>query len=159
MLVMQSPTQAQMMVENAQILCVDGTHGLTGYGYHLLSIVVVDRHGHGLVCAWALASRENKYIWQLIGESLRPPTKEIAPQVLMSDDKNSAWNGLTRVWPSLKHKLLCHWHLKRNVRKKCMAYDKPCRSKRTEGETTPSPSQTTAKDPDDKVWYGSVTWR
>ena len=60
LLVMQSPEQANMMQENAQILCVDGTHGLTGYGYHLRSIVVVDKHGHGLVCAWALASRENK---------------------------------------------------------------------------------------------------
>ena len=159
LLVMQSRAQAEMMVENAQILCVDGTHGLTGYGYHLLSIVVVDRHGHGLVCAWALASRENKYIWQLIGESLRPPTKEIEPQVLMSDDKNSAWNGLTRVWPSLKHKLLCHWHLKRNVRKKCMAYEKPCGSKRTESQRTRSPSQITAEDPDDKVGNDLVTWR
>ena len=54
LLVMQSPAQAHMMVENATILCVDGTHGLTGYGYHLLSIVVVDKHGHGLVCAWGL---------------------------------------------------------------------------------------------------------
>ena len=131
LLVMQSRAQANMMVENAQILCVDGTHGLTGYGYHLLSIVVVDKHGHGLVCAWALASRENGAIWQLMGQSLRSITKEIQPQVLMSDDKNSAWNGLTRVWPSLKHKLLCHWHLKRNVRKKCMAYDKPRSEKRT----------------------------
>ena len=62
LLVMQSPAQASMMVENAKILCVDGTHGLTGYGYQLLSIVVVDKYGHGLVCAWGLASRENKYM-------------------------------------------------------------------------------------------------
>lgn len=108
LLVMQSPAQENMMIENSKILCVDGTHGLTGYGYQLLSIVVVDKNGHGLVCAWALASRENKYIWNLMGASLRPGTKEIEPEVLMSDDKNSAWNGLTRVWPSLKHKLLCH---------------------------------------------------
>ena len=146
LLVMQSPEQANMMVENAQILCVDGTHGLTGYGYHLLSIVVVDKHGHGLVCAWALASRENKSIWQLVGESLRPVTKEIEPQVLMSDDKNSAWNGLTCVWPSLKHKLLCHWHLKRNVRKRCMAYDKPCLPKKKR-KTKTSSKTTRKKDP------------
>ena len=150
LLVMQSPAQANMMVENARILCVDGTHGLTGYGYELLSIVVVDKFGHGLVCAWGLASRENKVIWQLIGESLRPPTKEIEPEVLMSDDKNSAWNGLIRVWPSLKHKLLCHWHLKRNVRKRCMAYDKPPKSKKKKNK---SPSQTShqVEEPTAKV--------
>ena len=61
----------------------------------------------------------------------------------MSDDKNSAWNGLTRVWPSLKHKLLCHWHLKKNVRKRCMSYEKlgtqkPSeKSKRSRSKTTP----------------------
>ena len=37
----------------------------------------------------------------------------------MSDDSNSAWNGLTKVWPSLKHKLLCHWHVMKNVRERC----------------------------------------
>ena len=105
--------------------------------------MVVDKNGHGLVCAWALASRENKYIWNLMGASLRPGTKEIEPEVLMSDDKNSAWNGLTRVWPSLKHKLLCHWHLKKNVRKRCMSYEKlrtkkPSeKSKRSRSKTTP----------------------
>ena len=26
------------------------------------------------------------------------------------------WNGLTQVWSSLKHKLLCHFHVRNNVR-------------------------------------------
>ena len=47
-------------------------------------------------------------------------------QVLMSDDANSAWNGLKHVWlSSLQNKLLCHWHLKRAVRKHCMACSIP----------------------------------
>ena len=124
LLVMQSPAQAKMMSENSRVLCVDGTHGLTGYGYYLLSIVVVDKHGQGLVCAWGLSSRENHRIWQLTAHSLRPVARQITPEVLMSDDTNSAWNGLIRVWPSLKHKLLCHWHLKKNVRKRCMLYER-----------------------------------
>ena len=44
----------------------------------------------------------------------------------MSDDANSAWNGLKHVWlSSLQNKLLCHWHLKRAVRKHCMACSIP----------------------------------
>ena len=40
----------------------------------------------------------------------------------MADDSNSAWNGLRRVWSSLKHKLLCHWHLKKAVREHCCGH-------------------------------------
>ena len=48
LLVMQSPAQVNMMVETLRKLCDDGTRtdGLTGYGYHLLSM---DKYGHGLV--------------------------------------------------------------------------------------------------------------
>jgi len=122
---MQSPEQAEMLASNQQIICVDGTHGLTVYDYVLLSMVAVDKYGHGLVVATAIASRENGLIWHLFGESLRSSAKGIRPRVLMSDDTNSAYNGLKIVWPTIEHKLLCHWHLKRNVRKKCMAYATP----------------------------------
>ena len=125
LLVMQSPDQASMMVENPRILCCDATHGLTAYDYKLLSMLVVDRHGHGLVCAWAIGSRENHRFWQLFAESLFPRVKCILVQVLMTDDTNSAYNGLTRVWKSIEHKLLCHWHVKKNVRQQCMACTKP----------------------------------
>ena len=51
LLVMQSPDQASMLASNPRILCVDATHGLTAYNYYLLSIVAVDKHGHGLSVA------------------------------------------------------------------------------------------------------------
>ena len=43
---------------------------------------------------------------------------------MMSDDSNSAWNGLSRVWTTLKHKLLCHWHLKKSVKEHCCGHIK-----------------------------------
>ena len=49
-----------MLIENPRILCVDATHGVTGYDYYLLSIAVIDINGSALLCAWALASRENR---------------------------------------------------------------------------------------------------
>ena len=127
LIVLQSSDQAQMMTENPRILCVDATHGLTGYDYYLLSIAVIDSNGSALLCGWALASRENHLIWEIFARSLLPATKGIHAEVLMSDDANCAYNGLIRVWPSIKHKLLCHWHVKRSVRKRCMACEIPTR--------------------------------
>ena len=125
LIVMQSPDQAKMLVENPRIVCADATHGVTGYDYYLLSIVAIDKFGHGLVCGWAISSRENQRIWNLFVNNLLPDAKNIKPEVLMTDDANSAYNGMIPMWPSLRHKLLCHWHLKNNVRKRCMACKVP----------------------------------
>ena len=59
LLVMQTPEQAEMMSTNQRIICVDATHGLTDYDYYLMSLLVVDKYGHGLVCATCIGSREN----------------------------------------------------------------------------------------------------
>lgn len=120
LLVIQTPAQAMMMADNPRIIFVDATHGLTAYGYQVMSVVVVDRFGNGLVVAFAITSRENEETWFLFGKSLRQPSLSCCVEVMMSDDTNSAWNGMTRVWRTLKHKLLCHWHLKKNVRERCV---------------------------------------
>ena len=68
-------------------------------------------------------------IWKLFGKSLRPAALQSQPQVIMSDDTNSAYNGLKLVWASLTHKLLCLWHVMRNVKKKCLACQGPSQTK------------------------------
>ena len=117
---MQSEQQSCMLAANPRTLCVDATHGCTGYGYYLLSILVITKYGHGLPVGWAIASRENGYVWYLFSKSLRQESVNAKPEVMMADDSNSAWNGLRRTWNTLKHKLLCHWHLKKNVRAHCV---------------------------------------
>ena len=74
----------------------------------------------GLCGAWAISSRENSFVWNLFVESLRPEAKNINPEVFMSDDDNAAWNGIRlKTFTSLKHKLLCWWHIDQNVQKHC----------------------------------------
>ena len=51
-----------MLTENPRTLCVDATHGVTGYGYYLLTILVIDKRGSGLLVAWDFTSRENDYV-------------------------------------------------------------------------------------------------
>ena len=62
LLVMQTTQQALILVENPRTLCVDATHGVTGYGYYLVTIPVIDKQGSGLSVAWAITSRENGYV-------------------------------------------------------------------------------------------------
>ena len=114
-----SPCAEPIIPAKQRILFVDGTHGLTAYGYQVLTIMVVDRNGNGLAVGWSIASRENHKTWELTARSLRRESLDCEPEVMMSDDTNSAWNGLTRVWKTLKHKLLCHWHVGNNVKAHC----------------------------------------
>lgn len=118
-LVLQSETQAEIHKENPRILCADSTHGVTGYLFYLLSLLVINRFGVGFIIAWAICSKENALVWEILARSLRPVSLRTNPEVFMSDDDNSAWNGLIRVFVSLLHKLLCHWHIKKNVRQHC----------------------------------------
>ena len=118
LIVFQSREQALMMKENSRVLLVDATHGISAYDFLLLSLMVIDRQGKGLCAAWAIASKENYMIWYLTAKNLRPTALLIKPEVLISDDTNSAWNGFTMVWTvTLIHKLLCHFHLMQNIRK------------------------------------------
>ena len=117
--VLQTKEQALMMKHSSRVIFVDATHGVTAYGYFLFSLLVLDRHGHGLVVGWAITSKENHRTWYLTCKNFRTESVNCKPEVLMSDDTNSAWNGLRKVWPTLKHKLLCHWHVMKNVREHC----------------------------------------
>ena len=53
MLVLQYPFQAKML----QVLCagktvfVDDTHGTNSYGFHLTTVVVIDKYGEGFPAA------------------------------------------------------------------------------------------------------------
>ena len=118
-----------MMQQLSRALFGDDAHGTIAYGYHLLSLIVFDRHGHGLVVGWAISSKENQRIWELFAKNLRRESVDSQPEVLMTDDTNSGWNGFRRIWRSLKHKLLCHWHIMKNVRERCGNRGAPTKSK------------------------------
>ena len=73
MLVLQSETQSQIHGENPRILCADSTHGVTGYSFYLLSLLVINRFGVGFIIGWAICSRENSVICYL-GDNVAIPS-------------------------------------------------------------------------------------
>ena len=80
-LVLQSETQSQIHKENPRILCADSTHGVTGYLFYLLSLLVINRYGVGFIIAWTICSRENALIWEIMARSLRPLSLSTNPEV------------------------------------------------------------------------------
>ena len=42
LLVFQTKLQSQIIAANPRTLCVDATHGVTGYSYYLLTLLVID---------------------------------------------------------------------------------------------------------------------
>ena len=110
MLVLQSETQSQIHKENPDILCEENTHGVTGYSFYLLSLLVINRFGVGFITGivWTICSLENTVIWEIMVRSLQPLSIRTNPPGFVSEDDNAVWNGLIRVFPSLLHKLLCH---------------------------------------------------
>ena len=83
-------------------LKVDGTHNANKYDHQLLTIMVPDINGIGLCVGWCITTKENHVTWKIFSEVLKKNTKhhtglDTAPDTLMSDDANAAWNGLSQV--------------------------------------------------------------
>ena len=59
-LVIQNPFQKLMAEKFASKgICVDATHGTTGYDFLLTSLVVIDEFGAGIPIAWCLSNHED----------------------------------------------------------------------------------------------------
>ena len=60
MIVLQSPFQKEMAHKFARNgICIDTTHGTTGYDFLLTSVVVIDEYGEGFPIAWCLSNNED----------------------------------------------------------------------------------------------------
>ena len=60
MIVIQSPFQKKMVQKfSSNGICVDATHGTTGYDFLLTSLVVIDEYGEGFPIAWCLSNHEH----------------------------------------------------------------------------------------------------
>ena len=71
LIVFQTREQAIMFLENDRVLLGDGTHGITGYGYYLLTLMVLNMCGNGLCVAWGISSKENSIAISPLGPGPR----------------------------------------------------------------------------------------
>lgn len=122
---MASKFQLDMLLKFGQngTICLDSTHGTTGYDYQLTSIVVVDEFGNGLPTAFCLSSKSSAIEWTTFFKAIKDSiSTTLSARVLMTDNDPAFYNAWVEVMGPVEHRLLCSWHVdqawRRNVPKK-----------------------------------------
>ena len=116
----QTPFQATMMQKlgEGKIICIDSTHGTTGYNFSLVTIIVVDELGEGFPVGWCLSNREDAIVIRKFLEAIKRKTGQINPAWFMSDDASQFFNAWLAVFGGSPKKILCIWHVDKNWREK-----------------------------------------
>ncbi len=113
-IVIQNPFQKQMAQKFAHRgICVDSTHGTTGYDFLLTSIVVLDEFGQGIPVAWLLSNHEDFTHMCLFFEMVKKNCGVLSPQWVMSDMASQFYNAWVGIMGGCPRRLLCTWHVDR----------------------------------------------
>jgi hypothetical protein len=90
---------------------LDATHNTTYYATMLLfTVIVQDRHGHGMPIAWMIASNGQADTIDYFLMYLHQLNPDIIPHKFMSDN-DSGQLGQIRFRYSLSQLMLCWWHV------------------------------------------------
>jgi hypothetical protein len=115
-LAIQTPMQAEMLrtLGNDKIICLDSTHGTTGYGFLLITVLVVDEYGEGFPVGWCLSNREDQLLLINFFSAIRKKCGIIQAKFFMSDDAEQFFTAWIAVFGrGTTSKLLCSWHVDR----------------------------------------------
>ncbi|XP_070377091.1 uncharacterized protein [Dermacentor albipictus] len=122
-LVLITEPQKELLEElgPAGTLCLDSTHGTTGYQFELTTLLVLDKVGSGVPIAYFICNRMNEQTLTAFFKCLESAmAKKVAAKTFMSDDASQFYNAWCIVMGAPKQKLLCAWHVDKNWRKKIL---------------------------------------
>uniref|UniRef100_A0A6P7HAU8 Uncharacterized protein LOC114346433 n=1 Tax=Diabrotica virgifera virgifera TaxID=50390 RepID=A0A6P7HAU8_DIAVI len=109
--------EKQLKLFGSDKICVDSTHGTTGYDFLLTTLMVVDEFGEGVPTAFLLSNRADTNVLAYFFNSIKEQTGDIKCNVFMSDDAPEFFNAWTNIMSKPENHLLCAWHIDRNWRK------------------------------------------
>lgn len=123
LLVIQTPFQKHMTERFAQNgVCVDSTHGTTGYDFYLTTLLVIDEFGAGFPVAFCLATHEDETFQNIFFKDVkRNLGKEMNPAWFMSDSATQFYNAFVAVNKTRPKYLVCSWHVEKNWRENLRA--------------------------------------
>lgn len=79
-------------------ICVDGTHGLNGYGFELHTILVIDDMREGYPAAFFISNRSDAEVMKFFFSCVETHIdKKIRPRVFMSDMADAYYNAWVEV--------------------------------------------------------------
>ena len=113
-IVIQTPFQKAMAQKFASKgVCIDSTHGTTGYDFLLTTVMVTDECGDGLPVAWCLSNHEDFTHMCLFFKLLRENCGQLSPNWLMSDTASQFYNAWVAIMGGTPIRLICIWHVDR----------------------------------------------
>ena len=114
MLVIMNPVQRKMLQKfGDDRLCVDSTHGMTGYDFELTTLLIVDEYDEGFPVAFFCSSSVTTAHLKLLFNCIKRTVGEIKPQSFMTDDAPAFYNAWSDVMGPVQNRLLCTWHVDR----------------------------------------------
>ena len=123
MVIVQSTIQRNMLQKfGAKGVCIDSTHGTTGYDFYLTTLMVIDEFGSGFPVAWCLSNHEDTTFMSVFFEAIKRNSGQVTANWFMSDLANQYYNAWVGVMKHHPTKLLCTWHVdkawRENIREK-----------------------------------------
>ena len=98
MMVLQTPFQKLMAQKFAgKGVCIDATHGTTGYDFPLTTVMVMDEQGEGFPIAWCLSNHEDFTHMCIFSKLLKQNCGILLPRWLMSDLASQFYNNLRQI--------------------------------------------------------------
>ena len=79
--------------------------------------MVKDEFGEGIPVAWLITNHEDVWALDPFFASLKERVGDIAVTDFMSDDAEAFYNSWTRNFPQPKRRLICSWHIDKNLRR------------------------------------------
>lgn len=112
MIVLQTPFQKLMAQKFAgKGVCIDATHGTTGYDFPLTTVMVMDEQGEGFPIAWCLSNHEDFTHMCIFFGFLKQNCGKLSPRWVMSDLANQFYNAWVGIMGGNPLRLVCTWHV------------------------------------------------
>lgn len=79
-------------------ICIDGTHGLNGYGFELHTLLILDELREGYPCAFLISNRSDIAVFKLFFSCVETRIeRKIQPRVFMSDMAEAYYNAWVEI--------------------------------------------------------------
>lgn len=98
-LIIMTEGQKEMLEKyGMDCICIDGTHGLNGYGFELHTLLVIDQMREGFPAAFLISNRADELALNIFYSHIKEELgKQLQPSVFMSDMASTYYNAWLQV--------------------------------------------------------------
>ncbi|GFT99517.1 uncharacterized protein NPIL_110731 [Nephila pilipes] len=117
-LIIMTEAQGEILKKfSSDCICIDGTHGVNGYGFELVTLLTIDDLRQGFPCAFLISNRCDQPVLSIFFSCIKQKIGQLQPQIFMSDIAESFFNAWKSEMGVPQKRLFCAWHIDRAWRK------------------------------------------